>query len=91
MEVLQELGRHLVFPIDFESQKSTETFSNYALYITTTISCLVGFFTQSLLIGLILFATGYVVTLLAVVPAYPKFNKNKPQWVKAQLPSVYSK
>lgn len=83
MDVLQDLGRHLVFPIDFESQAYTERISKLGLYAVTVISCVVGYASNSIKICAAVFVAGVIGVMAAVLPAYPAYNKNRPKWVSS--------
>ncbi|CDO94627.1 unnamed protein product [Kluyveromyces dobzhanskii CBS 2104] len=83
MDILQDIGRQLVFPIDFESQKYTESLSNKALYLITLISFISGCLTQSLIITGIVFVSGIVLVLAVVLPPYAAYNKQRPQWANS--------
>ncbi|CAG99476.1 signal peptidase complex subunit SPC1 [Kluyveromyces lactis] len=83
MEVLQDLGRQLVFPIDFESQSYTESISNKALYLITFFSFISGYLTESIKVSGIVFVLGLIVVLVIVLPPYSAYNKHRPQWANS--------
>ncbi|AET39795.1 signal peptidase complex subunit SPC1 Ecym_4783 [Eremothecium cymbalariae DBVPG len=81
MEVLQELGWKLLFPIDFESQRYTAAISSKLIAVGTVLGCLLGYFTNCCLMTVYTFGATYILTLLIVVPAYPAYNKKRVNWV----------
>ncbi|CCH59586.1 hypothetical protein TBLA_0B07700 [Henningerozyma blattae CBS 6284] len=83
--MLENIGRKLIFPIDFPSQKRTFHLQSVILLISALFASAFGFFTQSLLNLLICYAAGVLITMLLVVPPYPSYNKKKLQWVKPSM------
>ena len=74
-EILQDVQRKLVFPIDFPSQRKTEKFQQLSLMIGALVACILGFAQQSL----------KVITLICVLPAYPWYNKQKLRWAQPKI------
>lgn len=74
-----------MFPIDFVGQRTTHKIVNGALFVGSIAACLVGFFTQSVGNLLYCFLAAYFTCLLAVLPSYSKYNKNRPEWVHPKI------
>ncbi|QHS74249.1 signal peptidase complex subunit SPC1 SPAR_J02010 [Saccharomyces paradoxus] len=84
-EILQDVQRKLIFPIDFPSQRKTEKFQQLSLTIGAVIACILGFTQQSLKVLLIAYGISCVVTLICVLPAYPWYNKQKLRWAQPKI------
>ncbi|QLG71002.1 hypothetical protein HG535_0B00400 [Zygotorulaspora mrakii] len=84
-EILQELGRKLVFPIDFRSQKNTERYQQLILIAGAILASLIGFFAQSLLYLVVTYGLAIVVAMVVVLPAYPAYTREKLDWVKPKI------
>ncbi|AMD19261.1 HBR360Cp [Eremothecium sinecaudum] len=81
MEIFSDISRKLALPIDFVSQQYTEKLSYRIILSGTIIACLLGYFTQSLSIGVYTFVEAYLLAILIVVPSYPMYNKHKLKWL----------
>lgn len=81
MDLLQDISQKLVFPVDFQAQRKLDRFSTLALYTAVIFSCLLAYVTQSLRTGIITFLGAMALMMLATLPAWPAYNKNKPTWV----------
>lgn len=84
-EILEEIRRKLVFPIDFPSQQRTERIQNIVLAAGSVLSCLVGFYTQSLAYLMVIYGFTVVLALIVVLPAYPSYTSRKLQWAKSNI------
>ncbi|CAI4540676.1 CDG_1a_G0029970.mRNA.1.CDS.1 [Saccharomyces cerevisiae] len=84
-EILQDVQRKLVFPIDFPSQRKTEKFQQLSLMIGALVACILGFAQQSLKVLLIAYGISCVITLICVLPAYPWYNKQKLRWAQPKI------
>ncbi|SCU97326.1 LANO_0E15742g1_1 [Lachancea nothofagi CBS 11611] len=84
-ELLQEIQKKLVFPIDFASQRKTDQLVFRTLFFGTVTASLIGFFTQSLLNLIICFGVTFALCLVAVLPSYHAYNKQRPEWVKPKI------
>lgn len=85
MDILQELSYKLILPIDFESQIYTEKLTSKILSAGLIISCILGYSLQSLKWMIYCFLASYFITLIAILPSYPIYNKKKPQWVSTKI------
>ncbi|QLL33578.1 hypothetical protein HG536_0E04890 [Torulaspora globosa] len=84
-EILEEVKRKLVFPIDFPSQQRTERVQNIVLATGSVLSCLVGFYMQSLTHLMVIYGLAVVLALIAVLPAYPSYTSRKLEWAKSSI------
>ncbi|SCU91452.1 LADA_0F10044g1_1 [Lachancea dasiensis] len=84
-ELLHEIQKKLVFPIDFVSQRQVERLVYRILFFGTSAACLIGFVTQSMFNLLTCFGVSFTLCLIAVLPSYPAFNKQRPEWVKPRI------
>ncbi|CAI4569228.1 CDA_G0029710.mRNA.1.CDS.1 [Saccharomyces cerevisiae] len=84
-EILQDVQRKLVFPIDFPSQRKTEKFQQLSLMIGALVACIFGFAQQSLKVLLTAYGISCVITLICVLPAYPWYNKQKLRWAQPKI------
>ncbi|AQZ11653.1 SPC1 (YJR010C-A) [Zygosaccharomyces parabailii] len=89
-EILQDIQRKLIFPLDFPSQKFTETVQQVTLLVGAILACNVGCATQSLKHLLIIYGISCLIAAIAVLPAYPAYTKKKLQWVQPEVASVSS-
>ncbi|ODQ81375.1 hypothetical protein BABINDRAFT_33756 [Babjeviella inositovora NRRL Y-12698] len=79
MDALPDL---IEFPIDFVGQRKANRLTNLLLFSGAALSVLVGFVSQSFINTIYAFAGVFVLTLVAIVPAWPYFNKNPVVWLK---------
>jgi signal peptidase complex subunit 1 len=71
-------------PQDFEGQRLAQLI-NYAFLSTFGVfSFLTGFFTANVYNALWVGLAGAVITMLAVVPPWPFYNKNPVQWLPSR-------
>ncbi|SCU82423.1 LAME_0C01046g1_1 [Lachancea meyersii CBS 8951] len=84
-QVLQEIQKKLVFPIDFVSQRQTDRLVHRTLLFGTIVASLIGFFTQSLFNLMLSFGATIALCMVAVLPSYPAYNKKRPEWVKPKI------
>lgn len=84
-EILEEIKKKLVFPLDFPSQEKAEFIQNALLAFGAFVSCLVGFYKQSLIWLLATYASAILLTLVVVLPAYPAYTARKVQWVRPKI------
>lgn len=84
-EVLQEIQKKLVFPIDFASQRETDRLVNRTLIFGTIAACFIGLFTQSLANLMMSFGVSLALCFAAVLPSYSAYNKRRPEWVKTKI------
>lgn len=84
-EILEEIKNKLVFPIDYPSQEKTEWLQNALLALGALISCIVGFYKQSLVYLLAVYISSVVLTLIVVLPAYPAYTARKLEWVRPKI------
>ena len=84
-EILQDVQRKLVFPIDFPSQRKTEKFQQLSLMIGAFVACILVFAQQSLKVLLTAYGISCVITLICVLPAYPWYNKQKLRWAQPKI------
>jgi len=73
--------------IDFEGQRVSEMICNWLLSITATIALALGFFRQDIYLTMWTGLGGTVLTMLAVVPPWPAYNKHPQPWIgsKSQI------
>jgi signal peptidase complex subunit 1 len=81
---MEALVDQLEFPIDFKGQAKAERLSTILVYSGVVIALLAGLITQNLTILFYVFFSCLVATLAVVVPAYPFYKKNPPQWLKVK-------
>ncbi|CEP62660.1 signal peptidase complex subunit SPC1 LALA0_S06e00760g [Lachancea lanzarotensis] len=84
-EVLQEIQKKLVFPIDFASQRRTDQLVHRALLFGTISASLIGFLTQSLFNLVIGFGATVALCMLVTLPSYTTYNKKRLEWVKPKI------
>ncbi|KAJ9642876.1 hypothetical protein H2201_005822 [Coniosporium apollinis] len=70
--------------IDFEGQRLAELLSTAMLATAGFVSFIVGYMTQNIQLTLWIGLAGAALTLLAVVPPWPFFNKNPIDWLPPQ-------
>jgi len=90
MDAILDQARDAVdAPIDFEGQRLA-TLVNYAFLSTSgVISFLVGYATANVYNALWTGLAGAVVTVLAVVPPWPMYNRNPVQWLPPRKVAGY--
>jgi len=82
-DVLDQVRDAVEAPIDFEGQRLA-TLVNYVLLSGFGIvSFFVGFLTENVYYALYVGLAGLAVTLLAVVPPWPFYNRDPVQWLPA--------
>ncbi|SCU79106.1 LAFA_0B00760g1_1 [Lachancea sp. 'fantastica'] len=84
-EVLQDIQKKLVFPIDFASQRRTDRLVHRTLLFGTISTSLIGFFTQSLFNLMVGFGATVALCMLVALPSYTAYNKQRPEWVKPKI------
>lgn len=84
-EIFQELGRKLIFPIDFHSQQRTERYQQIILMLGSFLACVVGFVSQSALYTVLVYGLAVLVAMVTVLPPYPHYTREKLEWVKPQI------
>lgn len=67
--------------IDFEGQRLAEWLATALLAAVGAVSFLVGFFLQDIKLALYIGLAGTALTLLAVVPPWPLFNRHPVKWL----------
>jgi signal peptidase complex subunit 1 len=67
--------------MDFEGQKNAERLLMVLTMLFATVGFLAGYISSDFKLMAIINAAGVVVTLLAVVPNWPWFNRNKLPWL----------
>jgi len=87
--VLDQVRDAVEAPIDFEGQRLA-TLVNYAFLSTFgVISFLVGYTTGNVYNALWAGLGGAIITLLAVVPPWPIYNRNPVTWLPARKIAGY--
>ena len=81
-QVLQEISKQLVFPIDYPSQAKLTNRTHYLIIIFGIISFIYGYLKQSIYQLLICYGIGIIITGLIIIPSYPSYNKQKLEFVK---------
>ncbi|EDO17919.1 hypothetical protein Kpol_1010p35 [Vanderwaltozyma polyspora DSM 70294] len=84
-DILQEVGKKLVFPIDFQAQKEVSKKLTVILSVGVLFTSIYGYITQSLFNLLVAYGVIILVASLVIVPAYPSYNKHKLQWVTPKV------
>ncbi|CCE61106.1 hypothetical protein TPHA_0A00210 [Tetrapisispora phaffii CBS 4417] len=84
-EILQDIGKKLVFPIDFKAQSSLTTKLNNILLVGSIFAMIYGYSTQSLSNAFYSYIAFISIAAMAVVPSYPSYNKHKLEWVKPKI------
>lgn len=87
-ELLQDIQRKLIFPLDFPSQRYTERLQQITLLIGAVVASIVGLSTQSLKNLLVVYGICIAITALLVLPAYPAYTRRKLQWVQPQVLNI---
>lgn len=87
-ELLQDIQRKLIFPLDFPSQRYTERLQQITLLIGAVIASIVGLSTQSLKNLVVVYGICIAITALLVLPAYPAYTRRKLQWVQPQVLNI---
>jgi len=87
-EIIQEISKHLVFPIDYPSQQKLNGRTHKLLIVVGIISFIYGYLTQSIQNLLISYGVGIIVTSIVVVPAYPFYNKQKLTFVEPKVVNI---
>ncbi|SMN20786.1 similar to Saccharomyces cerevisiae YJR010C-A SPC1 Subunit of the signal peptidase complex (SPC) [Maudiozyma saulgeensis] len=80
-EIVQEINKYLVFPVDYPSQKKLNDRTHILIILFGIISFVYGYVTQSIKNLLICYGVGILITSLIIVPAYPFYNKQKLNFV----------
>ncbi|KAK9900102.1 SPC12-domain-containing protein [Cystobasidium minutum MCA 4210] len=70
--------------IDFEGQRKAEQYTNWLIPGSALIAFVVGFILQDLRITMGIYATGFLTTLLVVVPPWNMYRQNPIKWLPAQ-------
>lgn len=87
-ELLQDIQRKLIFPLDFPSQRYTERLQQITLLIGAVVASIVGLSTQSLKNLVVVYGICIAITALLVLPAYPAYTRRKLQWVQPQVLNI---
>lgn len=87
-EILQEISRKLVFPIDYPSQKALSKRTTNLIKLVALVAFIYGCLTESIKNLLIAYASGIVVIGLIVVPPYPSYTRQKLVFVKPAVATV---
>ncbi|KAG7544241.1 hypothetical protein FFLO_03354 [Filobasidium floriforme] len=78
---MEAVKKQLEGRIDYEGQRLSEQVAYFSLVVSGVIAFFVSFLASSIKFGLIVFAAGYVITLLAVVPPWPVYRKHPIAWL----------
>lgn len=84
-EILEDIRKKLVFPIDFPSQKKNEKLQAVILSVGAVLSCIIGFYTQSLFHLVVTYGLAYLTAIVAILPAYPAYTAHKLAWVHPRI------
>lgn len=84
-EILENIHKKLVFPIDFPSQKKNEKVQAVILSVGAVLSCIIGFYAQSLFYLLVTYGIAYLIAIVAILPAYPAYTAHKLVWVHPRI------
>lgn len=84
-EIFEDIRKKLVFPIDFPSQKKNEKLQAVILSIGAVLSCIIGFYAQSLFYLLVTYGIAFLIAIVAFLPAYPAYIAHKPEWVHPKI------
>ncbi|KAJ1659574.1 hypothetical protein IWQ61_001371 [Dispira simplex] len=76
--------------IDFRGQVMAETITQVGIISSAILAFAVGYTLQSFEILLLVFGGGVVLTLLAVLPPWPMYNRHPVQWLKSTSTSTSS-
>ncbi|KAJ1957582.1 hypothetical protein IWQ62_005056 [Dispira parvispora] len=76
--------------IDFRGQVMAETVTQVGIISSAILAFAVGYALQSFEILLLVFGGGVVLTLLAVLPPWPMYNRHPVQWLKTTSSSSVS-
>ena len=87
-EILNEVRKHLVLPVDFKAQERIEKLAYVILGIGAVTSFGIGFVTQSLQNLLVCFGGLFVVTLIVTLPPYSCYKKNQLKWVQPKVMEI---
>lgn len=71
-------------PIDFHGQQLAESVINKVFAVAVVVSFLVGFVLGDVKYLAASFGVFIVIAWLAVLPNWPVYNKNPPQWLKVE-------
>lgn len=84
---VSQIEQYIEFPIDYEGQALVEKFMIGIISLGTVISALFGFALQDIVLCLYPFAAFVILGALVCLPAYSKFNEQKPvQFLKRPTP-----
>lgn len=78
------LADQFEFPIDFKGQEKADKLAIILVYSSVVIALLAGLLTQNLTILFGVYAGSLIVTLAIVVPPYPFYKQNPPQWLQVK-------
>lgn len=81
-QVLQEISKQLVFPIDYPSQQKLTDRTHYLIILSGIIAFIYGYIKQSIYQLLISYVIGILITGLIIIPSYPMYNKQRLEFVK---------
>ncbi|KAJ1992325.1 hypothetical protein H4R33_001054 [Dimargaris cristalligena] len=68
--------------IDFQGQVLAEKITQIGIILAAVLAFAVGQFFQSFELLLLVFGGGVVITLLAVLPPWPMYNRHPVSWLK---------
>lgn len=81
-QVLQEISKQLVFPIDYPSQQKLTDRTHYLIILSAIVAFIYGYIKQSIYQLLISYGIGIIITGLIIIPSYPMYNKKRLEFVK---------
>eukprot|EP01134_Creolimax_fragrantissima_P004833 CFRG4833T1 len=86
-KIVYNEGWHL----DFEGQRVAERLYQVILTLSGIIAVLYGYHTQSFQDSMIIFGTGFALTLLLVLPPWPFYARHPIKWLPADKSESSSK
>jgi len=88
-DILDKVRDAVEAPIDFQGQQLAQTV-NYAMLIASgIISFIIGFVTENVYNTVWAGCAGVVITMLAVVPPWPFYNKRPVNWLPPRRVGSY--
>lgn len=82
--IANQINSLIEFPIDFEGQKKVDRIVKLGVFLAVPISVLAGLVTDNITNVIIAFVACLVLTLVAVLPSWPAYNKNPLQWLQVK-------
>ncbi|ORX52792.1 microsomal signal peptidase 12 kDa subunit [Hesseltinella vesiculosa] len=77
---------YLQWTIDYKGQRLNEYLTHILLVITSVAAFAAGYMTESMRMILAVFAFGFIVTSVVVLPPWPMYRRHQLKWkqIKAQ-------